>query len=336
MGLFSRSFIFEYLGSISGAVTAATLFIIIAAIVLVMLVTNLNLFEILLKIVDIVLGAFSRYINRKETNYHRDLVIGKIDEKKRRVKIYRFLNDLTIDLGLKQKGATPYEFLAIVAILVFTGTVIFCQLLFGSYVMVFLMFPIIFAGTICTLYTRANVSHDKRIEDIIEAENIICNNINGGVLVAVKETINVMPKSVQGEFKDFVDNVESKNYHIKTALLELNNNLGSVSDDFIKKCIVLETEEEHGIVDMFKDVVEVNNIKMEMRIEMKRRFEEVKQSFIIGAAMIVCFLFGVLAVFEDVRSFYLKTVIGQLVLALDVLILISEFVYITYLRAQEL
>ena len=33
--------------------------------------------------------------------------------------------------------------------------------------------------------------------------------------------------------------------------MELNAQLGSVADDFIKKCIVFEMEEEHGIAGMF-------------------------------------------------------------------------------------
>lgn len=335
MNLFQKGSIFSFMGSTSGAVTAATISIIILCVVLVVQITGLNVYQLLLTFVNFLLKFFGKFINKRETNYHRDLEIGKINEKRTRVKIYRFLNDLTIDLGLKQQGATPYEFLFIVATLTLLGTILLCQLLFGSFVMVIVMFPIVLCGVICVLYTRANVAHDRRIEAIIEAENIICNNIAGGVLVAVKNSINVIPNEVRGEFRDFIDNVESKNFHIRTALMELNNNLGSVADDFIKKCIVFETEEEHGIAGMFKDVVEVNNIKMEMRIEMKRRFEEVRQAFIIGAAMIFVFLGGVLAIFEDVRGFYFNTIIGQLILSLDLLLLIAEFVYITYLQAQE-
>mgnify|MGYP004636257715 CR=1 FL=1 len=336
MNLLRKGSIFHYLGSTNGAVTAATISIIILCIIIVVNITGLNIFQILMRVIGMISKTFSGFINRRETNYHRDLEIGKINEKRNRVKIYRFLNDLTIDLGLKQQGATPYEFLFIVSILTAVGNIILTQLLFGSVVMAFLLFPIVLCGVICVLYTRANIAHDRRIEAIIEAENIICNNITAGVLVAVKNSINVIPSEVRGEFRDFVDNVESKNFHIRTALLELNNNLGSVADDFIKKCIVFETEEEHGIAGMFKDIVEVNNIKMEMRIEMKRRFEEVRHSFIIGAAMIFIFLGGVIGIFEDVRAFYFNTPLGQIIIAIDLLLLIVEFVYITYLRAQEL
>ena len=81
---------------------------------------------------------------------------------------------------------------------------------------------------------------------------------------------------------------------------------------------------------------EINNIKMQIRIEMKRRFEQVMNEFKIGASMIFVFLGGVLAIYPDVREMYFKTVIGQFILCVDFLIIIAEFVYITYLRAKEL
>lgn len=324
------------LNTLGGALTATIVFIIISSVALICYITHLNVYQLVKSFSQFLLKLFSGVINKAETAYKRDIEIGKLDEKRKTVKIYRFLNDLTIDLGLKQQGATPYEFLFIVSVLTLFGDILVCQLLFRSLLMAIIMYPIFLAGVICVLYTKANVAHDRRIEAIIEAENIICNNISNGVLVAVKGTINVIPNEVRGEFRDFIDNVESKNYHIRTALMELNANLGSVADDFIKKCIVFETEEEHGIVGVFKDVVEVNNIKMEMRTEMKRRFEEVVNSFIIGASMIIVFLVGVLAIYKDVRQFYLTTIVGQIIIAIDILILILEFVYITYLRAQEL
>ena len=328
--------IFSYLDTSQGATTIAITFIIIAALTLIAKLTKLNIFGIFQRMLHITLNVSSRIISRSEINYHRDLAIGKIDEKRRRVKTYRFLNDLIIDLGLKQIGATPYEFLFISLAGSFILAVVICQSLFGNIWMSLALFPIAFVGIMSLLYTKANVSHDTRIENVIEAENIICNNISGGVVVSVRSSLNVIPMQVRGEFKDFLDNIEHKNYHIKTALMELNQHLGVAADDFIKKCIVFEMEEEHGIVGMFKDVVEINNIKMEMRTEMKRKFEEVVTDFVIGSTMIFLFLGGVLAVYTDVASFYFKTPIGQIILLIDALLVIGEFVFITYLRAKEL
>lgn len=209
-------------------------------------------------------------------------------------------------------------------------------MIFGTFIMTIVMFPVVIIGVFCVMYTKANLAHDQRIENVIEAENIICNNIKVGVLVAVRDSLDVLPKEIRPDFKDFIDNIEQQNYHIKTALLELNARLGSVADDFIKKCIVFEMEEEHGIAGMFQDIVEINNINLEMRTEMKRKFEEVKSEFKIGATMIFAFLAGVLFVFPTVRDFYFQNWIGQLIIAVDILLLILEYVYLTYLRAQEL
>ncbi len=328
--------IFSSLGTNGGATSAAIFMIVLLSILLLIKISNLPFFKLILSFINFLLSIFGKFINKQEENYHRDLAIGKIDEKRKTYKLYNFLNELIIDLGLVRTGVTPYELLFIVCTLTFIATAILCKIIFGSFLMTIVMFPVVIIGVFCVMYTKANLAHDQRIENVIEAENIICNNIKVGVVVAVRDSLDVLPKEIRPDFKDFIDNIEQQNYHIKTALLELNAHLGSVADDFIKKCIVFEMEEEHGIAGMFQDIVEINNINLEMRTEMKRKFEEVKSEFKIGATMIFAFLGGVLAIFPNVREFYFSTWIGQLIIAIDVLLLILEYVYITYLRAQEL
>jgi hypothetical protein len=333
--MFSNS-IFSSLGTQAGATQAAIFMLVVLAAVLLIRVSGLPLFQLALKLINWLMKVFGKFINKQEENYHRDVEIGKIDEKRKTYKLYNFLNELIIDLDLKRSGVTPYELLFLVCIFVFFGTGIICKMLFGTFLMVIIMFPVVIIGVFCVMYTKANVAHDRRIENVIEAENIICNNIKSGVLVAVRDSLDVIPKEIRPDFKDFIDNIEQQNYHVKTALLELNAHLGSVADDFIKKCIIFEMEEEHGIAGMFQDIVEINNINMEMRTEMKRAFEEVKFNFQVGAGMIVAFLAGVLAIYPTVREFYFTNAIGQFIIAIDILLFILEYVYITYLRAQEL
>ncbi len=336
MDLFKKGSIFHNLSSIHGvSILAAVVFFIILMIVLANIL-HINILTISSTLGKKLIAVLGKAINKKEKRYHRDIAIGKVTEKRMQVKMYRFINDLIIDLGLKRKGANPYEFLFLMIILSTIISIVFCQLIFRNFVMGIMLMPVVFAAIICGLYTKANIAHDQRIESIIEAENIISNSIKDGVVVAVRNTLDVMPPAVRTEFRDFLDNVTHKNYHIRTALLELNNNLGSTADDFIKKCIVFELEEEHGIIGMFKDIVAINNIKTEMRTEMKRKFEEVTTEFVIGALMIFVFLGGTMAIFPTVANFYFKTIIGQIIIALDLLIVVGEFVYITYLRAKEL
>lgn len=322
--------------TINVAVNITVIGLIVVLLVTLGKVMHVDLLQVGLGIIRKIINLSGKSIYNKEQRYHRDLAVGKINEKTKRVAIYRFLNDLIIDLGLKKRGATPYEFLMFVIVIAALIALVGCELILGSFILGIIMFPIIFAALMCGLYTRANIAHDIRIEAVIESENIISNNIKDGVMVAVRNSIDLMPEVVRPEFRDFLDNLEHKNYHIRTALLELNTNLGSISDDFIKKCIVFEMEEEHGIAGMFRDVVEINNIKTELRNDMKHKFEEVSAEFIMGASMIFAFLIGVLAIYPDIRSFYLTHIIGNVILGIDFLILIGEFVYITYLRARDL
>ena len=87
---------------------------------------------------------------------------------------------------------------------------------------------------------------------------------------------------------------------------------------------------------MFRDVVELNNVKTELRTEMKRSFEKIFGDFVIGALMIFVFLGGTLVLFDNVANFYFNNIVGQIIIIIDVLIVIGEFVFITYLRAKEL
>lgn len=334
--MFGKSSIFAPLQTINGAVNFTLLLLILLAFLVISNTLKLPIIEVLHKFITWLARFFGRFINKREKAYHRDIEIGRITEKRTSYKLYNFLSELIIDLNMIDTGITPYELLFLTGIITFVLVAIICQMLFSNVFLVIIMGPIAMVGVFCVMYTKANIAHDARIEAVIEAENIICNNIKVGVVVAVRESIDVIPKTVRPDFVNFIDNIEQQNYHIKTALLELNARLGSVADDFIKKCIVFELEEEHGIAGMFADIVEINNINMEFRIQMKRSFEEVKFQFIIGAAMIFAFLAGVLIIFPTVRQFYFTTAIGQIIMAVDLLLLVLEFVYITYLRAQEL
>lgn len=323
------------LGTTKGITYIAIAVVVVLVLVMISKLFNVNYFRVLGWLGNRLTGGIGKFISGRERRYYRDLTIGKIDEKRRRVKIYRFLNDLIIDLGLKRRGATPYEFL----FLVIVASAILAALagaVIGSTAMGIMLFPIILMGLICGLYTRANIAHDTRIDAVIEAENIISNNIKGGVVVSIRSSIDLMPKAVKMEFRDFLDNVEQKNYHVVSALMELNNNLGSVADDFIKKCIMFETEEEHGYAGIFKDVVEVNNIKTAIRNDIKRKFDKVQTDFIMCLTITFVFMIGSMVVYDIIAGFYLNNLFGNLLLALDALFIVVEFVIITWLRAKEL
>lgn len=325
-----------YLNTTKGVTFTATLGLILCALYVIIFRLKLRPGQLVIEFFKNIARRTGKLINSKEKKYHRDMEIGRINAKSKRSKLYKFLNDLTIDLGLKRRGVTPYEFLLFGLVGAFFISLVLGFIVFRNAIMSILAFPAITIGIFCILYTKANMAHDLRIESVIEAENIICNSIKSGVVVAVKISIDSMPVSVRDEFRSFLDNVEYNNFHIKTALLELNNNLGSIADDFISKCIMFELEEEEGLVGIFKDVVEINNIKTAQRTNMKRNFEQVMTEFLMGLGMILLFLFGAIAIYPSLQSFYFRNTLGQLLLIIDLIIVVLEFMYITMLRAKEL
>ena len=283
-----------------------------------------------------IMSIFSKKVRQKERNYRRDVEIGKIDEKRRRVKTYRFLSELIIDLGWKDTGLMPYEFLYLMIIGSAIVDIIVCKIVFGSFITAIFMYPMFTIGVLCFLYTKANVAHDARIEAVIDSENMICNGMKSSVVTAVEECLDVLPKEVRNDYRDFVDDVKQKNTYIKTALLDLNRKLGSVSDDFIKKCINFELEEEHGMVGIFTEIVEMNNIKREEKVRVKNAIEDKILEVKICVGMIYVFLAGVLIIYPSVRHIYFNTVFGHILIGVDALLMIVIYVILTWIKAQDM
>lgn len=328
-------FKFEYLQTAQGATTLAIVCMLACFLYTMFFILNIRISKLLSKAGKKSIRFTGRMVKAQEDKFSREYEIGLITNKTRKYQIYKFLNELTIDLGLKMQGISPYELLFLMICGGILLALAFGVIIFGSVILGIVAFPIAFAGVVCGCYTKANLAHDARIEAVIEAENIISNNISNGVKVAVTNSLDALPKEVKNEFRDFLNNLADMMY-ITVALMDLNNKLGSVSDEFIQKCIKLELEEEHGTVGIFQDLVEMNNIKSQLRLQMKKSFEEVTTEFVISACMILTFLVGVLVIYPFVRDLYLNTIIGQLLILFDALIFTGEFVYITYLRAQEL
>lgn len=318
------------------AITLSVFLIIVLDLMLLVRITKMPVIAVIVKGARLLLSIFYKRINKAEERYKREVEIGKISSKNKRVRLYRFLSELIIDLGLSEYNIKPYELFSITAIMTVVAIMVVCKLILGSVWFVVVMGPIGVAAVLCIMYTKANNAHDQRIEAVLEAENIISNSIRSGVVASVRENIAVLPKQVRPEFEDFLDNIEYKKYHIKTALLELNNRLGSVADEFIKKCITLEVDEQKGTADIFREVIEINNIKMELRRKQKRSMEQVTTEFKIGASMILIFLIGVMIIYKNVRVFYFTTVPGKLIIIADILLFFGEYVFMTVKKAKEL
>lgn len=329
--------IFSLALSLRGITILAVVAIIVASCYLMSAFLHVRVIEMIHRFVKEVLKKLGNIIGKREEAYHRDIEIGKLNEKQKKVKMYRFLNDLIIDLGLSTSGITPYELITFILIGSMILSIVLASSFFVSTFVAIPLYPVVVVMVVCMLYTRANIAHDRRIEAVITAENIVCNNVQSGVIAAMEMNLDIIPEEVRPYFRECVDNVKVENYHTKTALLKLNMELGAIADEFIKKCISFELEEESTeSAGMFNDIVELNNARTAKRIEIKHELDHEVTIIKINGAMIFSFLIGVLAIFGFVRDLYFNTAIGNIVIMADLLLLLIIYVICTVIKATEL
>lgn len=320
-----------------GSVTVVTIcMIVIATLMNVSKRTGLDVVEILHKVIQFIIKKFSKRIGEKEKKYNREIQISKRFEKGSKAKLYRWLNDLIIDLRYKRSGITPYEFLFFMELITAVISLIISSAFFKSMFMMIFVYPITLVIIMCFLYTKANMAHDSRIDDIIKAENTICASAKHGVIRAIKENIDLLPESVRPEYRKCIDSISTENKSRSIALMELSDELGSSSIDFIKKCIDFEMNEEVGSAGIFKNIIEINNKKVQTKEDTRRSFEEMNTNFKISMTMCGVVFVGMLAIMTDIRKMYMNTALGKAVLLIDVVIVTALFVYTTYLRSRDM
>lgn len=231
---------------------------------------------------------------------------------------------------------SPYVFLTVVTLASLGLGILVSVLFLGNVFFAFIMVPICEAALLAFYYTKANKRDRHRIKALLEAINTVSSNMKGGVVPAVRESLNSIDASVRYMFLDFLDAVEVRNTHVVTALEDLRQDMKPVGDDFIRKVKTFEQGEERGLSDVFKDVIEVNNMKLRMMQKQEDAFKKVEFDFRISTMGIFGFLIGVLAIYADVRTWYFSTSIGSLVLVIDAVLLLAEYVYMVSLRARAL
>lgn len=269
----------------------------------------------------------------QEEKLLRNIHSGRRSEKALDYRFYNFVYNICNAL-YGSREISPYVFITIIMFASLGVGLIFAKLLLGSFWFVLILMPVAFVGFFAYFFTIANKRERGRINSELQAINTVCSNMKGGVVPAIKESLKSIDPTIRYMFEDLVVSVEDKNMHIVKALENLNSDLGEIGDDFIRKAITFETGEERGLVDVFKDVIEVNNMKIRMRQKQEDAFKKVEFDFKISTLGIFGFLFGVLAIYPDVRGWYFSTTLGSLILLADVLLLLAEYVYMTFLRAR--
>jgi hypothetical protein len=155
----------------------------------------------------------------------------------------------------------------------------------------------------------------ERLDNIMDAEDIICPLARDGVLIAIKKVMEseeyINPK-IRPFFQQFIDNCENNGYSFRQAITLLNRQLGSKFNNFTKKAIVFEYNERNGMADIFLDIVDENAVLREINSRKERIFRKMNRDFLLKTAIIILFFIYALSV-NEFRHFMLLNNLGKLI-----------------------
>lgn len=157
----------------------------------------------------------------------------------------------------------------------------------------------IFVALLTYFVMQSKAVKAERMENIMDAEDIICPLAREGVLVAIKKVMDsdeYIRPSIRPYFQQFIDNCENNGYSFKQAITLLNRQLGPKFDNFTKKAIIFEYNERKGMADIFLDIVEENAVLREINAKKDRIFRKMNRDFLLKTAIIIAFFFYALSV----------------------------------------
>lgn len=185
----------------------------------------------------------------------------------------------------------------------------------------------IFIGIATLLIMKSKGIKLERLENIMDAEDLICPLARDGVLVAIKkvmESDEYISANIRPYFEQFIDNCEHNGYSFKQGITILNKQLGSKFDNFTKKAIIFEYNERKGMADVFLDIVDENAVLREINNRKERIFRKMNRDFVIKTVMIILFFIYGLSV-PGFKAFMVTHQLGKIINTIIISIICISF-----------
>lgn len=185
----------------------------------------------------------------------------------------------------------------------------------------------IFVGLLTFFVMQSRAIQAERLENIMDAEDIICPLAREGVLVAIKKVMEndeYISPNLRPYFRQFIDNCDNNGYSFRQAIMLLNRQLGPKFDNFTKKAVVFEYNERRGMADIFLDIVDENAVLREINTKKERIFRKMNRDFMFKTGIIILFFFYALTV-KDFRQFMLMSNAGKLINTLLISVICLSF-----------
>lgn len=251
-------------------------------------------------------------------------------------KLYSWLNEQCIALGIKRQGITPFGYFLFWAFISLVGGIVVSTVLN----MGFLFTPLfcIVLLVVELIMTRVVVSSrmQRREIDIMDAIDLIIPEIHNGVKNSIISYQDNFKPSVIDDFKAFVSNVNDRGFSFEDAMYMLADSLGTVFTDFAQKAVYYEALGEPDMVEIFTDIVETNRFRRQLRDENEEKFTGLTVQFVASALIVSIYFFFLMFTDDFSRNFFLKETAGKLLLMVILLVIFGVLAFITTIKSSKI
>ena len=276
------------------------------------------------------LGSFSKEKELELQKYvfmHRNSLIAKL---------YNFLNEQLITLGLKIVGVTPLGFLVFWSIIALILSVLVTLLLnFGVFGVVPLFFMLL-AFELILIRVSISEKMEKREGYVMDAIDLIIPELSGGVKNAILMHKDNFAPMLMKDFNDFDININQRKMSFNNAMILLADSLGLLFRDFAQKAISYEASGEADMLDIFVETIETNRLRRELRDVTNKTFSEASKSFVVSSVLMIAYALYSIMTDEFTRELFLYSPIGKVIALVMVADTVGVLCFITTLKSKPM
>lgn len=250
-------------------------------------------------------------------------------------RIYRFFDDIIVNLNLQQNGITVFGMLLFMGALSLIVTIVIGTIFQFTGFLAIAMFVVAFIATI-VVFRFNSLAHKEKFEsEIMDAVDLLVSDVKGGIHNAISRYLDSIHPDIRPYFVEFIDNTNTKGLSFKAAMLVLNDRLGITFSDFAHKAIMYEEKADNELDDIFSSILEVNRQKRILRDRNNKAFQELMITFVITFAMVAAFAVYMTMTDSYTQNFLIYNIWGKIMLISDFVIFIIVMGVLTSLKAKS-
>lgn len=297
-------------------------------------VTGVSIPSLIIDFWNFLIEAMSKKSAKNyEANSERFSVMSKKQKQESiRYRIYSFINEILLDMGWKNKKITVEGFNMFI-LLSTTALGLLMYIFLRSVILTVLFSAVAWILLYAVTFLVSRISHVSRKTALMDAEDFLCGSMSQGIVMSVEDNINMIDKSIQPVFKEFLSSIYDRNMDVFTALENLNTACGEQFDDFCEKCKVFERERRPGMEDIFQYNISRNAFVRELDRECNKAFTAMNYNYLASLGIIFGFIIYNMLSYVGIREFYLSG-FGKFLLTLYFSISAIAFILIQYIQSK--